>query len=176
MLALITIPPYLWTREAWPLDGMKFDTLKERHAKRNPEDLIIDYGDHLSTIACLILSYMNTVSWKLCILYSAFLLRRSISKRGRWRSSCWRRGQFGPICFWYTRTNSIPWEWRGGGRGTHPCWSWRRLGPDHIQPHSKRKTSTDGCLPCHQTRCIRRRVRACCGHTKQEPCLASSGP
>ncbi|KAM3402743.1 hypothetical protein ACQJBY_006513 [Aegilops geniculata] len=31
--------------EAWPLDGMKFDTLKERHAKRNPEDLIIDYDD-----------------------------------------------------------------------------------------------------------------------------------
>ncbi|KAG8092314.1 hypothetical protein GUJ93_ZPchr0012g19203 [Zizania palustris] len=29
--------------EAWPLDGMKFETLKERHAKRNPEDLIIDY-------------------------------------------------------------------------------------------------------------------------------------
>ncbi|VAH17133.1 unnamed protein product [Triticum turgidum subsp. durum] len=31
--------------EAWPLDGMKFDTLKERHAKRSPEDLIIDYDD-----------------------------------------------------------------------------------------------------------------------------------
>ncbi|KQJ97493.1 probable S-adenosyl-L-methionine-dependent RNA methyltransferase RSM22, mitochondrial [Brachypodium distachyon] len=31
--------------EAWPLDGMKFDTLKERHAKRNPEDLIIDYEE-----------------------------------------------------------------------------------------------------------------------------------
>ncbi|GJN19926.1 hypothetical protein PR202_gb07243 [Eleusine coracana subsp. coracana] len=30
---------------AWPLDGMKFETLKERHAKRNPEDLIIDYDD-----------------------------------------------------------------------------------------------------------------------------------
>ncbi|GJM91258.1 hypothetical protein PR202_ga07617 [Eleusine coracana subsp. coracana] len=30
---------------AWPLDGMKFETLKERHAKRNLEDLIIDYDD-----------------------------------------------------------------------------------------------------------------------------------
>ncbi|RWR89383.1 methyltransferase-like protein 17, mitochondrial isoform X1 [Cinnamomum micranthum f. kanehirae] len=30
-------------REQWPLDGMKFDTLKEQHAKRNPEDLEIDY-------------------------------------------------------------------------------------------------------------------------------------
>ncbi|KAG8048966.1 hypothetical protein GUJ93_ZPchr0009g247 [Zizania palustris] len=30
--------------EVWPLDGMKFETLKERHAKRNPEDLIIDYS------------------------------------------------------------------------------------------------------------------------------------
>ncbi|RRT82251.1 hypothetical protein BHE74_00012966 [Ensete ventricosum] len=32
------------SRESWPLDGMEFETLKERHAKRNPEDLIIDYG------------------------------------------------------------------------------------------------------------------------------------
>lgn len=31
--------------EAWPLDGMKFDTLKERHAKRKPQDLIIDYDE-----------------------------------------------------------------------------------------------------------------------------------
>jgi hypothetical protein len=31
-------------REAWPLDGIKFETLKERHAERNPEDLEIDYG------------------------------------------------------------------------------------------------------------------------------------
>lgn len=31
-------------RENWPLDGMKFDTLKEQHAKRNPEDLEIDFG------------------------------------------------------------------------------------------------------------------------------------
>lgn len=124
----------------------------------------------------LVLPFLIWIFWKLCILCSSFLLRRSISKWGRWRSS-WRRwGQFGPICFWYTRTKSIPWEWRGGGRGTHPCWSWRRLGPDYIQPHSKRKTSTDGCLPCHQTGCIWRRVRACRGHTKQEPCFASSGP
>lgn len=31
-------------REPWPLDGIKFDTLKELHAKRKPEDLEIDYG------------------------------------------------------------------------------------------------------------------------------------
>ncbi|CAD6211688.1 unnamed protein product [Miscanthus lutarioriparius] len=31
--------------EAWPLDGLNFETLKERHAKRKPEDLIIDYDD-----------------------------------------------------------------------------------------------------------------------------------
>lgn len=31
--------------EPWPLDGMKFETLKEQHAKRNPEDLEIDYED-----------------------------------------------------------------------------------------------------------------------------------
>ncbi|RCV44148.1 hypothetical protein SETIT_9G350900v2 [Setaria italica] len=31
--------------EAWPLDGMKFETLKERRAKRKPEDLSIDYDD-----------------------------------------------------------------------------------------------------------------------------------
>ncbi|XP_027354026.1 uncharacterized protein LOC113864476 [Abrus precatorius] len=34
-------------REPWPLDGLKFDTLKEQHAKRNPEDLEIDYEDWL---------------------------------------------------------------------------------------------------------------------------------
>ncbi|CAH9068782.1 unnamed protein product [Cuscuta europaea] len=32
-------------RDAWPLDGMKFETLKEQHARRNPEDLEIDYED-----------------------------------------------------------------------------------------------------------------------------------
>lgn len=32
-------------REAWPLDGMKFDTLKEMHAKRLPENLEIDEGE-----------------------------------------------------------------------------------------------------------------------------------
>ncbi|KAL4188221.1 hypothetical protein AMTRI_Chr09g22830 [Amborella trichopoda] len=41
--------PFVWlhcsNRAAWPLDGMKFETLKERHAKRNPEDLEIDYED-----------------------------------------------------------------------------------------------------------------------------------
>ncbi|XP_077245658.1 copper ion binding / methyltransferase isoform X5 [Tasmannia lanceolata] len=36
-------------REAWPLDGMKFDTLKEQHAKRNPEDLIIDFEDQFGS-------------------------------------------------------------------------------------------------------------------------------
>lgn len=32
-------------REPWPLDGVKFETLKEQHARRNPEDLEIDYED-----------------------------------------------------------------------------------------------------------------------------------
>lgn len=32
-------------QEPWPLDGTKFDTLKELHAKRNPEDLEVDYDD-----------------------------------------------------------------------------------------------------------------------------------
>ncbi|XP_039117522.1 LOW QUALITY PROTEIN: rsm22-cox11 tandem protein 2, mitochondrial-like [Dioscorea cayenensis subsp. rotundata] len=36
-------------QEAWPLDGMEFETLKEQHAKRNPEDLIIDYDDQFET-------------------------------------------------------------------------------------------------------------------------------
>eukprot|EP00268_Persea_americana_P041615 TRINITY_DN4154_c0_g1_i5.p1 TRINITY_DN4154_c0_g1~~TRINITY_DN4154_c0_g1_i5.p1 ORF type:complete len:512 (+),score=109.55 TRINITY_DN4154_c0_g1_i5:430-1965(+) len=36
-------------REQWPLDGMKFDTLKELHAKRNPEDLEIDYEDQFES-------------------------------------------------------------------------------------------------------------------------------
>ncbi|ONK81826.1 uncharacterized protein A4U43_C01F33260 [Asparagus officinalis] len=35
--------------EAWPLDGMEFETLKEQHAKRNPEDLIIDYEDQFGS-------------------------------------------------------------------------------------------------------------------------------
>ncbi|KAL5552448.1 hypothetical protein UlMin_002624 [Ulmus minor] len=32
-------------RGPWPLDGMQFETLKEQHAKRNPEDLEIDYEE-----------------------------------------------------------------------------------------------------------------------------------
>nr|KJB52338.1 hypothetical protein B456_008G256700 [Gossypium raimondii] len=32
-------------RDPWPLDGMKFETLKEQRAKRNPEDFEIDYED-----------------------------------------------------------------------------------------------------------------------------------
>ncbi|KAM7525919.1 hypothetical protein LguiA_015821 [Lonicera macranthoides] len=35
--------------ESWPLDGMKFETLKEQHAKRNPEDLEIDYEDQFES-------------------------------------------------------------------------------------------------------------------------------
>ncbi|KOM36462.1 hypothetical protein LR48_Vigan02g261200 [Vigna angularis] len=31
--------------EPWPLEGVEFETLKEQHAKRNPEDLEIDYED-----------------------------------------------------------------------------------------------------------------------------------
>lgn len=36
-------------RDAWPLDGMKFETLKEQHAKRNPEDLEIDFEDQFGS-------------------------------------------------------------------------------------------------------------------------------
>ncbi|CAK7335787.1 unnamed protein product [Dovyalis caffra] len=32
-------------RDPWPLDGIKLETLKEQHAKRNPEDLEIEYED-----------------------------------------------------------------------------------------------------------------------------------
>ncbi|KAJ8527048.1 hypothetical protein K7X08_029525 [Anisodus acutangulus] len=32
-------------RQPFPLDDMKFETLKEQHARRNPEDLEIDYED-----------------------------------------------------------------------------------------------------------------------------------
>ncbi|OVA06321.1 Cytochrome c oxidase assembly protein CtaG/Cox11 [Macleaya cordata] len=35
----------------WPLDGMKFDTLKEQQAKRNPEDLEVDYDDQFESEA-----------------------------------------------------------------------------------------------------------------------------
>ncbi|XP_008775004.2 methyltransferase-like protein 17, mitochondrial isoform X2 [Phoenix dactylifera] len=38
-------------REAWPLDSMEFETLKERLAKRNPEDLIVDFEDQFETEA-----------------------------------------------------------------------------------------------------------------------------
>lgn len=34
----------LMLSEAWPLDGVKFETLKEQLAKRKPEDLEVDYG------------------------------------------------------------------------------------------------------------------------------------
>ncbi|MED6135087.1 hypothetical protein PIB30_042896 [Stylosanthes scabra] len=34
-------------REPWPLDDINLETLKEQHAKRNPEDLEIDYEDWL---------------------------------------------------------------------------------------------------------------------------------
>ncbi|KAI3422941.1 uncharacterized protein J3R85_011449 [Psidium guajava] len=34
-------------RGAWPLDDMKFETLKELHAKRNPEDLEIDLEEYM---------------------------------------------------------------------------------------------------------------------------------
>lgn len=44
------------TREPWPLDGITFDTLKEQQAKRNPEDLEIDYGTVLS---CFLLKSFN---------------------------------------------------------------------------------------------------------------------
>ncbi|KAL6986456.1 5-oxoprolinase (ATP-hydrolyzing) [Sarracenia purpurea var. burkii] len=38
-------------RESWPLDGMKFETLKEQLARRNPEDLEIDEEDQFETEA-----------------------------------------------------------------------------------------------------------------------------
>lgn len=31
-------------RDSWPLDGVKFETWKEQHARRKPEDVEIDYG------------------------------------------------------------------------------------------------------------------------------------
>ncbi|KAL3817888.1 hypothetical protein ACJIZ3_003793 [Penstemon smallii] len=36
-------------RESWPLDGMKFETLKEMHAHRIPEDLEIDVESQFGT-------------------------------------------------------------------------------------------------------------------------------
>ncbi|KAL6543988.1 hypothetical protein OROGR_010485 [Orobanche gracilis] len=39
----------LFLREPWPLDGMKFETLKEIHAKRVPEDLEIDAESQFDT-------------------------------------------------------------------------------------------------------------------------------
>ncbi|KAK1419168.1 hypothetical protein QVD17_28328 [Tagetes erecta] len=35
--------------EAWPLDGMKFDTLKEQRAKMDPEDFESDYDDQFDS-------------------------------------------------------------------------------------------------------------------------------
>ena len=41
------IPTMLYVnREPWPLDGLKFETLEELRAERNPEDLEVDYGMH----------------------------------------------------------------------------------------------------------------------------------
>ncbi|GAB2235308.1 hypothetical protein Droror1_Dr00025731 [Drosera rotundifolia] len=36
-------------QESWPLDGIKFETLKELHAKRDPAELEIDYEDQFTT-------------------------------------------------------------------------------------------------------------------------------
>lgn len=44
---------FLSCSEAWPLDGMNFDTLKEQRAKMDPEDFESDYGAYL----CHILYY-----------------------------------------------------------------------------------------------------------------------
>lgn len=38
---------------------MKFETLKERHARRKPEDLIIDYGNYLLMIVPPVLLYVK---------------------------------------------------------------------------------------------------------------------
>ena len=49
-----------FNREPWPLDGIKFETLKERNAKRNPEDLEIDFGmDILSIILCILCGILH---------------------------------------------------------------------------------------------------------------------
>ncbi|KAK4741247.1 hypothetical protein SAY87_024835 [Trapa incisa] len=37
-------------QEPWPLDGMEFENLKERHARRKPEDLEIDLGMSASIV------------------------------------------------------------------------------------------------------------------------------
>ncbi|XP_057969072.1 uncharacterized protein LOC131158312 isoform X2 [Malania oleifera] len=36
-------------QEPWPLDGMEFETLKEQHAKRKPEDLEVDFEDQFES-------------------------------------------------------------------------------------------------------------------------------
>lgn len=53
-------------RESWPLDGVKFDTLKEQHDKRNPEDFEIDLG--MSFMLKLIL----IASWAIKIVTCLF--------------------------------------------------------------------------------------------------------
>lgn len=45
----------LMRSEAWPLDGVKFETLKEQLAKRKPEDLEVDYG--------ILLHFSNSASF-----------------------------------------------------------------------------------------------------------------
>jgi hypothetical protein len=54
--------------EPWPLDGMKFETLKEQHAKRNPEDLEIDYGTSEYSISTENLSEIFII--KTCFCYN----------------------------------------------------------------------------------------------------------
>ncbi|XAR64421.1 hypothetical protein NMG60_11024752 [Bertholletia excelsa] len=50
-------------KETWPLDGMKFETLKEQHAKRNPEDLEIDYEDQFVSEGELVPYEMDPASY-----------------------------------------------------------------------------------------------------------------
>uniref|UniRef100_A0A7C9AM75 Uncharacterized protein n=1 Tax=Opuntia streptacantha TaxID=393608 RepID=A0A7C9AM75_OPUST len=44
-------------QEPWPLDGLKFETLKELRARRNPEDLEVDYDDQFGEESDEIMPY-----------------------------------------------------------------------------------------------------------------------
>lgn len=50
------------SREPWPLDGMTFETLKEQHAWRKPEDLEIDLGMS-SPVLFLAMKSLLTIFW-----------------------------------------------------------------------------------------------------------------
>lgn len=62
------------SRESWPLDGVKFDTLKEQHDKRNPEDFEIDYG------VSFMLKSISLASWALQNCYLSIQIAGALSK------------------------------------------------------------------------------------------------